>query len=286
MSLIELVEARTADPEPVQLAPERFAGKVITVWGSAGSGKTTLAINLAFQLAENNHLVALVDLDTRRPSIAASLGIVEPGAGLTAIARLARQDRLDLLEIQRLGHEIKFQKHSVMFIPGLNQPGRFAEIGSRETAKILDVLCAEFDFVVIDINDDCDKGLITLDSGALRNQTQITAIDASDLILGVFNADQVGLNRFLLDCSQVEFEFWPIANRVRSSVLGRNPERQVKDAFHRAARAELRAVLVEDGAAVDQALQRAQPLLMAAKSSKLTEGIRLLTLDVMDQLAH
>lgn len=286
MSLIELVETRTLDPEPVQLAPKRFAGRIITVWGSAGSGKTMLATNLAFQLAETNHSVALVDLDTRRPSIAASLGITEPGAGITAIARLARQERLELSEILRLGHEIKFQKHRVVFIPGLNQPGRFAELGSRETAKMLEVLGAEFDFVVLDINDDCDKSLITLEAGALRNQAQITALDKSDLVLGAFNADQVGLNRFLLDCSQIDFSFWPIANRVRSSVLGRSPERQVKDAYHRAARAELKAVLVEDGAAVDQALQRAQPLLMAARGSKLTEGIRLLTLDIMDSLSH
>jgi Mrp family chromosome partitioning ATPase len=91
MSLIELVEQQTAEPEPAQLALVQRAGKVVTVWGSAGSGKTLLAINLAFQLAEANRSVALLDLDTKRPSIAASLGIVEPGAGITALARLARQ---------------------------------------------------------------------------------------------------------------------------------------------------------------------------------------------------
>ncbi|MCF8529644.1 MAG: hypothetical protein K9G13_07085 [Aquiluna sp.] len=286
MSLVELLEKRTEDSPIAPLAPPRFAGQIITVWGSAGSGKTMLATNLAFQLAETSHSVALVDLDTRRPSVAASLGIVEPGAGITAIARLARQDRLESAEILRLGHEIKFQKHKVLFIPGLNQPSRFAEIGSHETTKILELLSSEYDYVVIDINDEHDIDQISLEAGAIRNQTQITAIEKSSLVLGVFNADQVGLNRFLLDCGKVEFSFWPIANRVRSSVLGRNPERQVKDAYHRAARAELKAVLVEDGAAVDQALQRAQPLLLAARGSKLTEGIRLLALDIIDWLAH
>jgi Mrp family chromosome partitioning ATPase len=54
-------------------------GAIGIVSSASGEGKTLTAVNLALSLAADpNHSVALVDLDLRRPSVAATLGIAPP----------------------------------------------------------------------------------------------------------------------------------------------------------------------------------------------------------------
>ena len=56
-------------------APVIQRGKVIAVWGSAGSGKTTLAVNIGFELSSMDLKVLIIDADSYRPSVAAFLGL-------------------------------------------------------------------------------------------------------------------------------------------------------------------------------------------------------------------
>ena len=54
-------------------------GAIGIVSSASGEGKTLTAVNLALSLAADpNHRVTLVDLDLRRPSVAATLGIAPP----------------------------------------------------------------------------------------------------------------------------------------------------------------------------------------------------------------
>lgn len=54
-------------------------GAIGIVSSTSGEGKTLTAINLALSLAADpNHSVTLVDLDLRRPSVAATLGLAPP----------------------------------------------------------------------------------------------------------------------------------------------------------------------------------------------------------------
>ena len=54
-------------------------GAIGIVSSASGEGKTLTAINLALSLAADpNHNVALIDLDLRRPSVAATLGLNPP----------------------------------------------------------------------------------------------------------------------------------------------------------------------------------------------------------------
>ena len=50
-------------------------GKHIVCWGSSGSGKSSIATNLAFELALSGKKIFLVDADSYHPSIAALLGL-------------------------------------------------------------------------------------------------------------------------------------------------------------------------------------------------------------------
>jgi MinD-like ATPase involved in chromosome partitioning or flagellar assembly len=288
MTLADILKANPLtdsgqETEDVKLpALKTLSAKVIAVWGSAGSGKTTLAINMGFELSSMDLKVLIIDADSYRPSIAASLGLTEPGPGITAVLRLARTTRLSIEEIERLTEEIQFGKKSLRVLTGLNAPSRWPELDPESLRGLIEFSRAHFDIIVIDVAGELEEGLVSASSEVGRNSSARAIIENADLALGVFAADPVGLNRFLWDCRNADFEFWPVANRVRASTIGKNPDRQLKDTMHRLARLEIKAVIAEDAQAVDLSLLKAQPLCLCAKNSKARESIRLLSLDVLD----
>ena len=267
----------------LQLVTDRMVGgRVISCWGAAGSGKTTATVNLGFELASLGKRVLIVDLDSYRPSIAALLGLVNSGPGITAVLRLAKAGRLTLQELERLGEELSFGKTSLQVVTGLKSPTRWPELDGDGISELFRFARENFDFVLVDVASELEEGLFSQTSNVPRNFAASEAIRLSDLALGFFSADPVGVNRFLSNLRDAGFEFWPIANRVRSSVLGRNPERQVRDTMFKIAQLKIHTTIAEDGAAMDISQQRGQPLLMAAKSSKAREALRLLALEIAD----
>jgi MinD-like ATPase involved in chromosome partitioning or flagellar assembly len=288
MTLADILKANPLadsgqETEDVKLpALKTLSAKVIAVWGSAGSGKTTLAINMGFELSSMDLKVLIIDADSYRPSIAASLGLTEPGPGITAVLRLARTTRLSIEEIERLTEEIQFGKKSLRVLTGLNAPSRWPELDPESLSGLIEFSRQHFDIILIDVAGELEEGLVSASSEVGRNSSARAIIENADLALGVFAADPVGLNRFLWDCRNADFEFWPVANRVRASTIGKNPDRQLKDTMHRLARLEIKAVIAEDAQAVDLSLLKAQPLCLCAKNSKARESIRLLSLDVLD----
>jgi MinD-like ATPase involved in chromosome partitioning or flagellar assembly len=288
MTLADILKANPLadsgqETEDVKLpALKTLSAKVIAVWGSAGSGKTTLAINMGFELSSMDLKVLIIDADSYRPSIAASLGLTEPGPGITAVLRLARTTRLSIEEIERLTEEIQFGKKSLRVLTGLNAPSRWPELDPESLSGLIEFSRQHFDIILIDVAGELEEGLVSASSEVGRNSSARAIIENADLALGVFAADPVGLNRFLWDCRNADFEFWPVANRVRASTIGKNPDRQLKDTMHRLARLEIKAVIAEDAQAVDLSLLKAQPLCLCAKNSKARESIRLLSLDLLD----
>jgi MinD-like ATPase involved in chromosome partitioning or flagellar assembly len=255
--------------------------KVISVWGTSGSGKSTISLNLAFELASLGHAVLLVDGDSYSPSLSAALGVLKPSGGVLAALRLARQARLDSGELERLSEELNFGTRSLRFLAGVVSPLRWAEFDAAE--ELLKIARESFDFVVVDLASSLEPGIYGPESATPRNQSTVGVIGASDVVLGIFSADPVGVNRFLWDIRQASFDFWAVANRVRQSALGHNPERQLKDAIYSLAKKELTYLLPDDPQSVDLALLKGQPLIASAQKSKLREAIRRLAIDVSSE---
>ena len=276
--------------QPITTASDHHAsatsGRIISCWGSVGGGKTTLSVNLAFELASLGKSVLLVDADSHRPAIASTLGLVDAGPGITAILRLARSERLDISELERLSEEISFSSTSLRVVTGINAPSRWPELDSHGLSEFLKFSREQFDFTVFDVATELETGLYSQTSDTSRNFASSEILSNSDQVLGVFAADPVGVNRFLWDLREASFEFWPVANRVRSSVLGRNPERQLRDTMFRIAQLKLHSLIPEDSAALDVSQQRAHPLLLAAKTAKAREAIRLIAVELLDELAN
>lgn len=276
MSLIDL--ERRVEPKPESLQRD---ASIVSVWGSAGSGKTNLAVNLAFELASMGHQVCLVDCSTRRPAIAPWLGITEPGPGILGLLRLARQDRLDQEQFLRLSHEICFGNHSLALISGISQPARWPEFDGEAINALLDWISRQYSFVVLDLDSDLERGLIKLEASIERNQPTLSLLERSTRVLMVSGSDPVSVNHTLTAVRDLTCDYELIANRLRSSVLGRDPARQVRDTFYELLSKELISVLPDDSEAVDQSMLKSQPLLMIAKNSKLREAIRALAIELI-----
>lgn len=277
MTLFQLLGPGTIDPVPLA----NSTSQLIAVWGSSGSGKTMLSLNLAFEIASLGKRVLLIDGDSYGPSIAPALGVTDPGPGVLAALRLARQGRLDQVELTRLSHELSFEKHTLRFLPGVTTPMRWSDFDEPACKGLIATAREHFDLIVVDVAPNLEPGIYTPESSVSRNQASLGFIETADLVLGLFAADAIGVNRFLWDLRMANFDHWPIANRVRSQALGFSPERQLKDAIYKLAHRELNHLLPEDSVATDTALQRAQPLLLAARNSKLREAIRRLAIDAL-----
>lgn len=259
------------------------AARSIAVWGSAGSGKTLLAINLAFELARFDKRVLLVDLDMKRPSISSWLGLTEAGPGITAALRLAKSDRLSIEELQRLCAELKFAGSHLDVLPGLSSPRRWGEVTPELLDNLGDLIVQHYDFVVFDLNDEFNPVNIQPWADKSPGDTATWAIGRSDLVLAPFVADAVGVNRFLFDCQQADFEYWPIANRVSNKTLGNLGVKKLRDTIELLTKKPLKAEFPMDAGVCETSIAKARPLMLESPNSKLTLAIRSLAGEIADQ---
>lgn len=268
--MIDLFKRHVVDHSPV-------SGGSICVWGPSGSpGKSTLALNLACELALSGKRVLLVDLDTYSSSIGTMLGINEPPPGLAAAARLAGQGRLDHEQLARLAVEHQAGRGSMSVLTGLGSDLRWPEITSDKIQGLIASALESYEFVILDVASPLEVGLKQVGGVVDRNVATRSALESCTTSIAVFNADQVGVKRLCDSYEQLcHSARTPIlvANRFRSSALGGSAKQQIEDAILELCRSEIRWFIPEDRASCDRAVLEMVPLAMLKRSSGAKQAI-------------
>lgn len=257
-------------------------GSVIAVWGPAGApGRTTLAINIAAELAAAGHTVALADVDTYSGSIAPSLGMLDEAPGFAAACRLAGSDSLTQAELERIAQRYNSPQGAFWVLTGIGRPSRWPELSAERVTRTIAALRGWVDYVVLDtgFNLESDEEISSDMFAPRRNAATITALRAADHVVACGLADPVGMARFLrawveladvLTTSRVSV----VMNRVRASAVGLDPKGQVLGALRRFGGIEAPALIPHDQQGADAAVLTGRTLRDAAPRSPARESIR------------
>lgn len=178
-----------SDPAPVVADEEHV---VVAVWGPAGApGRTTVAVNLAAELARRGEPVLLVDADPHGGSVAQQLGILDEASGLLQVARLAGSGLL----AERLTTTVRGIGPRLGVVTGLPRADRWREVRPAHLEQTID-LARVHGHVVLDTGfslEDDTAGDVSGRGG--RNALTRTALEGADVVVAVGAADPVGLAR-------------------------------------------------------------------------------------------
>lgn len=134
-SAIELIKKFESNSEIKDYKEESTISGLISVWGTHGApGRTTIAINTAFKLANQNQPTLLVDLDAVSASIAPSLSIVSEVPGISSVVHDAMYGKLNLTSFEKNVYEISNNLH---ILSGITSAKRWPEL---RTAGVIEVL--------------------------------------------------------------------------------------------------------------------------------------------------
>ncbi|HEY1530144.1 MAG TPA: regulator [Galbitalea sp.] len=271
-------------PDDIEDAPVAApkGGAVIAVWGPAGApGRTTIAINVAYELAAAGHSVALADVDTYSGSIAPALGMLDEAPGFAAACRLAGTDALTRAELERIGQRYGAGRTGFWVLTGIGRPSRWPELSALRVASTLQECRAWVDFTVVDtgFSLEHDEEISSDLFAPRRNAASITALREADRVIAVGAADPVGLSRFLrahVDLLETVAEGRVIVamNKVRASAIGLNPIGQVTQTLSRFGGIDSAAMIPHDPASLDAAILSGRTLADAAPRSPARSAIR------------
>lgn len=218
--------------------------QIIAITSPHGStGKTTVSINMALELASEKYSVLLIDADLEGPSIANYLCLSELPAGLVGALRIASQHRFDQTQLERLS--IKIPKTLITVLPGVIS-NQALELTSESIQAILDVAKASFDFVVVDLGSLKPRQEFDLTSEVVRISDQVVLVALADPI-GIFRLLRV--EQFLLSLTE---QPKLVLNRTRNSVISQ-AKSEIKTTLAGLGAIEAAAFLPDDPVHVDQA---------------------------------
>jgi Flp pilus assembly CpaE family ATPase len=266
-------------PDPEVDRRDLACGRVIAVWGPTGApGRTTLAVTLATELAEQGVPALLLDADVYGGAVAQSLGLLDEAPGLAAAVRVANNGLLDLPALAELARSVNDR---LRVLTGITRPERWPELRPAGLENVL-ALCRALAAVTIV---DCafsleqDEELAYDQSAARRNGATLAILDDADAVIAVGSADPLSLQRLVRGLSELAAAVPGVSpdvvvNRVRDGLMPGDAKKEIAAALDRYAGVTPAAFLPYDLAATDAAAMRGRALCEVASSSPLRFAIR------------
>ncbi|GAA1133391.1 ATPase [Citricoccus alkalitolerans] len=273
-------------PGPGGVATEPAAPPRMTaVWGPAGSpGRTTVAVNLAVELALSGRRTLLIDLDTYAASAGIHLGLLDESAGIAQACRTADQGRITPEGVGRAALRARVAGASLQVLTGLTRADRWPELRRAALDDVLEAATAGWDEVVLDCGFclEEDEELSFDIPAPQRNAATLAGLAAADRVLAVGTGDPVGLPRLIhgldelslhvdiVERSRVEV----VVNQVRPDASGVAPRSQITGVLDRFGGSwTVAGFLPWDRRTLDRALLGGQVLAEAAPKSALRRAV-------------
>lgn len=263
-------------------------GRLIAVWGPTGApGRTTMAVNLAYEIALRGRATLLADVDQYGAALAQHLGLIDEPPGIAAAARTANTGTLDLPQLARTARQVAPR---LRVLTGLNRTERWPELRSTSLEAIWSLARGLARVTVADcgfcIENGDEFGYET--AGPQRNAATLTTLDHADLIIAVGSADPVGLQRLVHGLAELGEQgrsapVRVVANRARESFGGRDAAAHVTEVLWREAGISNVTVIPDDRSGCDRALMSGQFLAEAAPSSPARIAIRSLAASLIGE---
>ncbi|PCE14913.1 hypothetical protein AUC47_01865 [Microbacterium sp. SZ1] len=287
----EVVAALETDAPPVA-SPSGAAAtshRIAVVWGPQGApGRTTIAIELAVEMARRGRRTALIDADTVAPSIALLLGLGDESPGIAAACRRAEAGALDDAELTRLATSLAVSGGAVDVLAGISRPARWAELTSRRLRSALAASRAWAEESIIDVSGafDADDEATFDVTGPRRHAATVAALDEADVVIAVAAGDPLGVSRFVRDHAELRrlaprARIHVVVNRVRSGPLGIDARGQIRATLDRFAGITDVTFLPFDQRAADAALLHGRPIADVAPRSALAAAVRRLAAEAL-----
>lgn len=246
---------------PAPLVDSPVSG-VIAVWGPTGApGRTTLAVNVAAEVAARGHSVLLADVDPYGGTIAPALGLLDEAPGFAAACRLAGADSLTPAELDRIAQRHGTRDGAFRVLTGISRAARWPELGGSRVTAVLDACRRWVDVVVVDtgFSLESDEEISSDLFAPRRNGATIAALRAADHVIAVGGADPIALPRFLRGYADLAEAIEPqrvsvVINRLRSSASGVGAAGHVLATLRRFGGIERAHIVPDDRRGVDAAV--------------------------------
>lgn len=263
-------DAPSAGPVPSGDAAPNVHGRLVAVWGPAGSpGRSTVALTLAHELAELSRRegagpVLVVDADTYGGTIAQLLGMLDEAPGIAAAARAAATGRLDGAGLAALTPALD---NGLRVLTGISRAARWPELPAAHLEVVWSAARELAAWTVVDCGFcvEQDEALSYDTRAPQRNAATLSALAEADVVVVVGRGDPIGLQRLVRGLGDLDDLGVPagrrrvVVNRVRASASGPRPRQVVRDALRRYAGVDAHLV-PDDQSACDGAVLAARTL--------------------------
>lgn len=267
----------------------RSPGRTVAVWGPTGApGRTTVAVNIAAELAGLGVSTVLVDADTYGGSVAQSLSLLDEAPGLVAAVRGADQGTLDLPGLARLAPEVS---PGLRVLTGIPKAERWPEVRAAALERVLDLARSLARVVVVDcgFNLEADEELTYDTQVPRRNAATLTTLSVADAVVAVGGCDPVSLQRLVRGLQELGTVQSPrpcvVVNRVRSAAVGARPQARVRAALGRFAGVEEVRFIPDDPGGLDAAMLAGRTLAECVPRSPARAALTELAAALTDRAA-
>lgn len=179
-----------------------MARKIVVTSGKGGVGKTTVAVNLAAQLARKGQRVVLCDADF-------GLNNVDVAAG---VERLVTYDIVDVIEGRCRAKQalVRHPRYANLYVLTSSHSAPERYISPQAMKVVLDTLSARFDFIFIDCPAGIDEGfhraVASADEAIVVTTPHLSALRDADKAINLLKSYRLG-------------ELYLIVNMTRGDLL-------------------------------------------------------------------